>query len=77
MSSFAGGIKKRYLLLLLLLLLQTLNTRYTELIIWHYLFSERDRETEISMLSGADRKPWWHSLPCGRSSPLVGSSGVH
>lgn len=44
MSSFAGGIKKRYLLLLLLL--QTLNTRYTELIIWHYLFSERDRDTK-------------------------------
>lgn len=41
-----------------LLLLQTLNTRYTELIIWHYLFSFlRERETEISMPSGADRKP--------------------
>lgn len=41
-SSLAGGIKKRYLLLLLL---QTLNTRYTELIIG-IIFSPRERERD-------------------------------
>lgn len=47
---FGWWHKKKGIFFFLLLLLQTLNTRYTELIIWHYLFSERDRETEIYAL---------------------------